>query len=335
MDFDFTDEQLDVKRAARDVLVRHSTMEHVHKAADHGAYTPELFELQAELGWTGLAIDEEHGGSGLGIVELVVLLEENGYAVAGSPLLSSVSAALAIQAAGSDEQRAEWLPRLADGSATGALGLLGHATDDLIADADDADIIVLVDETGARLLRRQDAAVTPVQAIDLTRRYGRVEGEGEPLPGDVTPGLAAARVALSAELVGLCQRALDITVQYVQDREQFGRPIGSFQAVQHMLVEMLLHTEIARSGTYWAAWALDAADAGAHEAALIANAGASDAGRIVTSSAIQAHGGIGFTWEADLHWLFKRAQLDARALGDSRDARRELSKLIARRAGVA
>src|SRR5207342_109522 len=96
----------------------------------------------------------------------------------------------------------EWLPQLAAGTATGALGLLGHATDDLVADAADADVIVLVEDGGARLLRRSDAEVTPVEAIDLTRRYARVEGEGETMPDDVTGGLDAARVALSAELVG-------------------------------------------------------------------------------------------------------------------------------------
>jgi alkylation response protein AidB-like acyl-CoA dehydrogenase len=335
VDFDFTDQQLDIKRAARDALAGRSGIEQVHAAANAGAYDPALLDLQIELGWPGLAISEEFGGLGLGIVDLVVLLEENGYALSGSPLLSTVNAALVIEAAGSDKQRRHWLPRLADGSAAAALGLRGHATDDLVADADDADVIVLVDSGVARLIPRELAEVTPVETIDLTRRYGRVDGDGEALPGDLTPGLDAAFVAVSAELVGVCQRALDLTGAYVKDREQFGRPIGSFQAVQHMLVEMFLHTELARSGAYWAAWLQDAEDPGAHEAALIAHSGAAAAGRAVTADAIQAHGGIGFTWEADVHWFFKRAQLDARLLGGAREVRREISKLVADRARTA
>lgn len=331
MDFDFTDAQLDIKRTARDMLAQRSSLEHVQEAAEAGRYDDALVREQVELGWPGIAIGEEHGGLGLGLVDLVVLLEECGYAVAGSPLLSTVTAALVIDAAGSEQQRATWLPRLADGTASGALGLVGDDGDALVADAADADVVVLVQDDVARLLDAGAADVTPVRAIDLTRRYARVAGPGEPLPGDPAAGLDAARTAIAAELLGVCQRAIDITVAYVKDRKQFGRPVGSFQAVQHMAVEMLVRTEAVRSGVYWAAWAWDAGVAEAPEAALVAKAAASEAGRAVTATAIQAHGGIGFTWEAPLHWLYKRAQLDARALGDPPELRRAVAHLLAER----
>jgi len=136
---------------------------------------------------------------------------------------------------------------------------------------------------------------------------------------------------VSAELIGVSQRALDLTVAYVGERKQFDRVVGSFQAVAHRCAQMLLAIEAARSATYFAAWAADADDERATEAAALAKALASDAARETTGSAIQAHGGIGFTWEADLHWLYKRAQLDAVHLGSARSHRNRLAKLAAER----
>jgi alkylation response protein AidB-like acyl-CoA dehydrogenase len=171
-----------------------------------------------------------------------------------------------------------------------------------------------------------NAAVEVLEAIDPTRGYVRVRGDGEPLPGDPGPAADRAAAAVAAELVGVCQRALDMTVAYVKEREQFGVPVGAFQAVGHRCAEMLLHTESARSAAYFAAWAADAAPDRLAEAAGLARVAAGDAGRSVTGSAIQAHGGIGFTWEADVHWLYKRAQLSAALLGSGTAARIALAR---------
>jgi alkylation response protein AidB-like acyl-CoA dehydrogenase len=142
--------------------------------------------------------------------------------------------------------------------------------------------------------------------------------------------------ALAAEVVGVCQRALGMSVDYVKERRQFGVPVGSFQAVAHRCAQMLLHTESARSTAYFAAWAADADPDGLHEAAALAGAAAATAGREVTSGAIQAHGGIGFTWEADVHWLFKRAELDRALLGGAGRHHAALARAAARRlAGAA
>jgi alkylation response protein AidB-like acyl-CoA dehydrogenase len=332
MRFHLSDDQRDIQRTARDLLAARSGWERVRTNAEAHQYDEELWKELCELGWPGIAVAEEHGGQGLGMVELTVLVEELGAACATVPFLGSVLAAAALQTAGSDEQKSAWLPRLASGEARGALGTAGA----LIPDAVGADVVVVLDG-GAATLARGDA-VEAVDAIDPTRRYGRVAsgGGGDALPGDVLAAADRAAVVVSAELVGLCQRALDMTLAYVKDRKQFGVPVGTFQAVQHKAAEMLLHTEGGRAATSFAAWTADAEPERLPLAAGIAKAWTSDAGRATTAAAIQLHGGIGFTWEADVHWLYKRAQLDAVLLGGGGTHRANVARLAAERgAGVA
>jgi alkylation response protein AidB-like acyl-CoA dehydrogenase len=193
---------------------------------------------------------------------------------------------------------------------------------------------VLVEDEGARVLEPGEAEVTPTASIDSTRSAARVEAPpdaGEALNGDVGAALDRALVAVASELVGVCDRALEMTVAYVKDRRQFGVPVGAYQAVSHRCAQMLLDTERARSLTAFAAWTADADPERLPEAAAMAKAAASDAGREVTADAIQAHGGIGFTWEADVHWLYKRAQVDAALLGGAKHHRARLAALVARR----
>ena len=326
MNFGFSEDQQTIKATARELLADRSPMARVREAAESGAADDALWRELCELGWPGIAVPEEHGGQGLGAVELAVLLEELGYAVAATPFLGSVLAAAAIAHAGDDGQRARWLPGLASGELAGAFG--GPA---LAVGAPGADVLVLVEDGDARVLAAADADVEPLATVDPTRAYGRVAGAGEPLPGDVAGALDRGAAAIAAELVGVCQRALDMTVAYVSERRQFGVPVGAFQAVAHRCAQMLLQTEGARSATYFAAWAADAAPDRLAEAAGLARAAAGTAATEVTGSAIQAHGGIGFTWEADVHWLFKRAQLDAALLGGGSTARIALARLVARR----
>jgi alkylation response protein AidB-like acyl-CoA dehydrogenase len=334
MNFDFTEDQHEIKKTARELLASRSSLAKVREAAESKTYDDGLWRELVELGWPGIAIAEEHGGQGLGAVELAILSEELGYAMAASPFLATVAAAEAIGAAGSDEQKARWLPALASGEATGAIG----AASGLVPDADAAAVIVLVGDDGAaRVLARADADVTPVDSIDPTRRAARVSappGHGQPLGGDSAFGIDRATVAVAAELVGVSQRALEMTLAYVKERRQFDTPVGAYQAVSHKCAQMLKDTEGARSATYYAAWAADAGLGGSEslaEAASLAKAAASDGGRDVTAAAIQAHGGIGFTWEADVHWLYKRAQVDAALLGGSGTHRARLARLLAAR----
>jgi alkylation response protein AidB-like acyl-CoA dehydrogenase len=323
MDFDFTEDQHEIKRTARDLLAKRSGWPRVREQAEAGRYDEALWGELCELGWPGIAIGEEHGGAGLGVVELVVLAEELGYASAAVPLLGTATAALLIDRAGSDAQKERWLSGLATGELRGAVGAR-----DFLPDGDGADVVVVLDG-GSALVGSE--GIRPLETIDPTRRYGRVADLAafEPLPGGVAESVDRAAVATSAELVGLSQRALDMTVAYVKERKQFGTPVGAFQAVSHKCAGMLLATEGARSATYYGAWAADAAPARLAEAAALAKAAASEAACQVTGDAIQAHGGIGFTWEADVHWLFKRAQLSAQHLGGGREHRARLASLAA------
>ncbi|MCW2993193.1 MAG: acyl-CoA dehydrogenase, partial [Conexibacter sp.] len=192
MNFDFTEDQHEIKKTARDLLGSRSSFAKVREAAEGKAYDDGLWKELVELGWPGIAIAEEHGGGGLGAVELAILSEELGYAMAASPFLSTVTAAEAIGAAGTAEQQAAWLPGLASGEITGALGNAGG----LVGDAEAAAVIVLVGEDGvARLLPRAEADVTPVDSIDPTRRAARVSGDGEPLGGgESTAGVDRATI---------------------------------------------------------------------------------------------------------------------------------------------
>ncbi len=337
MDFGFTDDQRDIQRTARDLLSERATAARVREHAEAFKTDESLWRELSELGWPGIAISEEYGGQGLGQIELSILCEELGRSLAPVPFLPSALAATVIEHAGSAEQRERWLPGLASGETIGALATAVDGNAELVIGGADAQVIVLVDPDGSgRVVAAQDAEVSPFNAIDPTRSAASVNAGGEDgeLPGEVSIGLGRALISVSSELVGVCDRALSMTVEYVKDRKQFGVPVGAYQAVSHRCAQMLLDTEKARSMTAFAAWTADADPEQLAQAAAMAKAAASDAGREVTAAAIQMHGGIGFTWEADVHWLFKRAQLDAALLGGASSQRAQLASILADRVGA-
>ena len=334
MDFGFTDDQREIQRTARGLLAERARPERVREHAESQRSDQALWDELCELGWPGIAIAEEHGGQGLGRIELSILCEELGRCLAPVPFLPSVMAATMLEQAGSPEQQARWLPGLAAGEITGALGTAVDGSGEFVIGAPEAQVIVLVDDDGtARVVAADEAEISTLQSIDPTRSAARVSarGAGEELPGDVAHGLDRALIALSSEMVGVCDRALEMTVAYVKDRKQFGVPVGAYQAVSHRCAQMLLETEKARSTAAYAAWTADADPERLAESAAMAKVAASEAAREVTSSAIQAHGGIGFTWEADVHWLFKRAQIDAVMLGGAGSHRARLAGILADR----
>jgi alkylation response protein AidB-like acyl-CoA dehydrogenase len=337
MDFGFTDDQRDIQRTARDLLGERAKPERVREHAEAARMDTDLWRELSELGWPGIAVAEEYGGQGLGTIELSILCEELGRSLAPVPFLPSAMAATVIEHGGSAEQRERWLPGLASGEAIGALGAAVDGTAELVIGAPDAQVIVLVEEDGsARVMNAEDAVITPLAAIDPTRSAARVSAvEGGEEIADGCAGLGRALVAVSSELVGVCDRALGMTLDYVKERKQFGVPVGAYQAVSHRCAQMLLETEKARSTTAFAAWTADSDPERLAEAAAMAKAAASDAGREVTASAIQAHGGIGFTWEADVHWLYKRAQIDAVLLGGAGRHRAQLAAILADRVSAA
>jgi len=329
MNFDFSDDQQAIKRTAKDLLAARFRAERVRELAEAEEYDEGAWSEICELGWPGIFIPEAHGGQGLGTVELIILMEELGSALAPLPFLSNAAAGLVLEHAGSDKQRERWLPGIASGEARGTVGVVRNGEAPLVPDADSADLIVLVESgESANLVEASAAEVEPLETIDATRRFARVRAEGgEPLGGEPRGAVDRIATAVAAELVGVAQRAMEMAVDYARERKQFGRPIGSYQAVSHACAQMLLETEGARSTTYWAAWCADAEPETLPLAASMAKAYASDAGWRVTASSLQVHGGIGFTWEHDLHFFLKRAKADGQLYGTARGHRERVADL--------
>jgi alkylation response protein AidB-like acyl-CoA dehydrogenase len=311
MHFELSDDQIAIRASAREFLTG--------RMEEDGDV---LWREAIELGWPALAISEEHGGLGLGTLEAAVLAIEHGYACVSTPLIGVLAAARLIEVAGSAEQQDAWLPRLATGAADGAAGVSKLVGD--VGDGDGDGCVVLVENGGLILIDHASAYITPVVTIDTHRRYARVEGTGTNLPGNADLAIANVRVVAAAELVGLALRALDESVAYAKDRVQFGRPVGAFQAVSHRCADVLVAAEGARSAVYYAGWACAKRPHDAPRAAALAKAAASDAAREATAAAIQVHGGVGFSWEAPLHRLYKRAQLGAALWGTAPECRLSL-----------
>jgi alkylation response protein AidB-like acyl-CoA dehydrogenase len=364
MYFDLNDEQQAIRETARELLASRFKSERIRElAASPEGTDPSGWAEMAELGWPGLALPEEWGGQGLGAVELAVLFEEMGSALAPSPLFSNTAVGLALAAAGSEAQKESHLRPLAEGSrrgtpalfdagssaTPGAYGMNGRPDGDgivldgekvLVPDAAAADFFLVATGDGRRHLLDSNAegvTIVPEASIDQTRRLSSVRFEGVRVPPEATlPGHGAALepafdlacVALAAESTGVAQRTLEMAVSYAKDRQQFGRPIGSYQAVSHRCAQMLLETENSRSAVYGAAWAADAEPDSLPRAAASAKAYASDAGWRVPDASIQVHGGIGFTWEHDLHFYLKRGRANAALYGDARWHRERVARAI-------
>jgi alkylation response protein AidB-like acyl-CoA dehydrogenase len=298
MNFDLSDDQRTIKSTAREFLAARYPLSEVRRLSleDERGFTDRQWSEMVELGWPEIAE--------LGTVEMIVVAEELGYACAPTPLQSTWAAGL--------------LGAELDGG-RGAVVIEG-----LAADAGTAD--VLVDWDGAVVA---GATVEPVKALDPTRRWFRVTGgrNSSHPPGDVERGRGQATVMNAAESVGVAQRAMEMAVEYARDRKQFDRPIGTYQAVSHACAQMLLEVEGARSAVYWAAWALDHEPETAPLAVACAKAYAGDAGRRVPRAALQVHGGIGFTWEHDLHFFLKRGEANAHAYGDGAAHRERVASL--------
>ena len=279
----------------------------------------------ADQGWLGIEVAEERGGVGLGSVEVAVLCEELGRHAAPAPFVPTVLAIDAFGEAG-DER---WVDRLVSGDAVACVAWDPAAP---VPYAPSADVAVVLAADGVYAMELAERP--PRQpAMDLTRELGWLEFD----PARARRiGGAEARTRLldrgatftAADLLGSASRALDLAVEHAKDRVQFGRPIGSFQAVKHRCADMLVDVEGMRSTVYWAAWCIGAGDAEAHVAASTAKTWCSDASKRVMSSALQVHGGIGFTWEHDLHFFMKRAQLDQLTFGDAAFHRARLTALL-------
>jgi alkylation response protein AidB-like acyl-CoA dehydrogenase len=329
VDFGFNDEQQEIKSTAREFLASRFKPEKVRELAEAGSYDDGLWKEICELGWPGIAIAEDNGGQGLGMVELAMICEEIGYACAPVPFLSNATGGLILEGAGSDEQRERWIGGIASGEGrVGVAATPPGQEPSLVLDAEGSALLLLDDGDGAKLVETGEATIESLDLIDATRRYSHVKADGgEPLPGDVEATIDRALVAVAAELTGVAQRAMEMAVAYAKEREQFGRAIGAYQAVSHQCARMLYDTEEARSLTLYAAWTADAEPESLPLAASMAKARASDAAWSVCAASLQVHGGIGFTWEHDLQFWLKRAKATGELFGPARLHRERVAAL--------
>ncbi|SHN39897.1 acyl-CoA dehydrogenase family protein [Cryptosporangium aurantiacum] len=367
MDFELTDEQALLREASRDLLTDRAPVSVLRTQLDDDAEVdPTLWRLAGDLGWTGLLIGEEHGGSGQGLIEAALVAEETGRAVARGPFLPALLVARAVDRGGAEELRTEVLPALADGSAWATwafaepgrpwspegLGTTVRAegndvlltgTKTAVQDADGARwLLVTALERGepvSYLVDRDSAGLTVrrQRTLDLTRTFAEVRLDDVRVPSsrrlDGAPGalhrlLDDAAVLSAAQTLGTLERLLELTVEYVKVRVQFGRSIGSFQAVKQAVATMAMQVQGARAATYYAAMAADADAEDAARAACVAASYTSAVAGDVAGSALQLHGGIGFTWEHDLHLFLRRAKADAVLQGDAALHRSRLVDLL-------
>lgn len=378
MDIKLSDIQLDIAKEARRFLEKESPMEFVREMfEDERGYTDSLWKKMSEMDWMKIRIPEAYGGAEMDQLDLCILLEEMGRAVMPGPYFSSVQlAAEVILAAGSEDQKKEYLPKIAEGKLIGTLALSepesGADTDYIqmsaqkngdgyvlsgvklaVPDAHAADFIVVAARTepgsdpnqGVSLFivdtHTEGLVVSLLPSMDGTRKLCAVEFKdvkASAVLGTVNQGraplnkvLQRAQVGLAAECIGGAQRAMELATDYAKTRVQFGQPIGAFQAIKHTCAQMFVEVESCRSLLYWAAWAQDHADE--KEAALAASAAKSYCGEAYTkvaSRALQVHGGIGFTWENDIHLYLKRAKGNELTLGDPAFHREKIVQLLTR-----
>ena len=356
MNFDFSDEQKQMRDEARKFLSEKCPPKAVREVLDgKAAYDKDLWKGLAEMGFLGVAIPEKFGGAGAGHLELCVIAEEMGRALAPVPFSSTVYlAAEAILIAGSDAQKQKWLPKIASGEAIGTLALFegkGNPSPKAIklaanggvlngvkkpvADGAIADFAVVAARTGSGGresdislfivdLKAGGVEVKSLTNIDLTRGQAEItfkDAKTEPLGaagegwGVITQVLDRAAVLMAFEQVGGADRALEMGRDYALDRIAFGRQIGSFQAVKHMLADMYVSATLARSNCYYGAWALSTNAGELPEAAAAARISATQAFQHCAKNNIQVHGGMGFTWEFDCHMYYRRANAVALGLG--------------------
>ena len=326
--------------------------------AAHG-FDRDLWAAMADQGWLALEVPEEHGGLGLSLVEVAVLCEQIGRVLAPAPYLSSILVLGALWEATTSGENdptgriEQWREALATGDLVGAVCWLDRR-DQITIDgsgseatltgrcgpvmwAPSADVVVVVTPDGIYACRGSDAGLSPAQsAMDRTRELGYFDFVATPalrLGGEEASQrlLNRAAAGLSAEMLGGADQVLAMTVDYAKDRVQFGKPIGSFQAIKHKLADALVDVEGMRSTAYYAAWCAAVDDPEASLAASMAKSWCSDASRRVMAAGLQVHGGIGFTWEHDMHLFLKRSQLDQVSFGSAPWHRDRIAALLAQR----
>jgi len=358
MNFDFSDDQNLLRKTARDFLTEHAPLSLCRAVLESdAAYSDTLWKGVAELGWLGTAIPEDYGGAGFGRLELAVMAEELGRALAPIPFASSISLATeAILLAGSKAQKQQYLPKLATGE---SIGTFAHSeqpgdrgpvaatfkngtltgTKVPVPDGDVAQCAVVTAKQGKDLvlvlvdLNARGVSRQPVKSIDPSRSLAAIRFDATPgqLLGDASAGAATlqklldrAAILVAFEQVGGATRAFEMTREYCLSRYAFGRPIASFQAIKHRLADLYVEIELARSNAYYGAWALSTDSPELPVAACGARASATEAFDLASQEMIQLHGGVGYTWEFDCHLFYRRAKYLGALLGSAHQWREQL-----------
>jgi alkylation response protein AidB-like acyl-CoA dehydrogenase len=356
MEFGLNESQEFLKDTARKFFVGECPSAEMRRLMETDtAYDASLWSKLTEQGYTGIIFPEAYGGVGLGKVELMLLMEEAGRALLPGPFFSTVVlAGSVLETTGNPAHQEKYLAPICRGEVRATVALVeasaswnprdlqlsatnGKLTGEkfFVTDAAIADFIVVVARNGVFAVdsKAPGLTISPMSGMDLTRKLYKVEFGNTPAEqigptADLPRAFDIATAALAAELVGGMQRILDITVEYAKTRKQFGKPIGMFQAVQHQCADMYLETESSRSAVYYAGWALEENSPDSATAVSIAKMYASDAARTVSNRGIQIHGGMGFTWENDLHLYYRRAKVSETAFGDATFHRERIARLV-------
>jgi len=356
MQFGLTESQAFLKDSARKFFAGECPSTEMRRLMETDtAYDAALWSKLTDQGYTGIIFPEAYSGVGLGKVELMLLMEEAGRALLPGPFFSTVVlAGSVLEAVGTPASKEKYLAPICRGEVRATVAILeagaswnprdiqlGAANGKLtgeklfVSDAAIADFLLVVARNGVFVVdsKARGLKISPMSAMDLTRKLYVVELSNTPAE-EIGPATALPRAfdvataALAAELVGGMQRSLEITVEYAKTRKQFGKPIGMFQAVQHQCADMYLETESSRSAVYYAGWALQENSPDAAAAVSVAKMYASDAGRTVGNRGIQIHGGMGFTWENDLHLYYRRAKASETAFGDATYHRERIASMV-------
>ena len=338
MQFEFTEEQRMIASMLEEFSRAEGTSENIREAiASEQGYLPAVWQaLSVELGLCGLLVPESAGGQGLSMIEMALVFEQLGKTLLPSPLLSTSVLSVSVL---NQVPASPMLARLAQGNLRSTVCRIENGRGDFALDAADAEVLIIEDAETRMLSILEVSAdgefegltVTPVEMIDQTRRLAHVRvddpgvlqasqvAEGEAASAAVNFGINMARIALAAEAVGAAQECLSRTLDYTRERVQFGRAIGSFQAVKHQCADMMVANEAAISAVYFAACAVTEDPAQANLMAALARVQASEALTFNAGRMIQLHGGIGFTWEHDAHLYFKRARSTTTLFGLNAD----------------
>lgn len=356
MDFAFDEEQDMLRESCRQFLSQEAPMLRVREMGEAGRFDPKLWKQIAELGWTALTVPEENDGLGLGLVDLLVLAEEHGRLCQPGLFLSTAGVATILAELASEAQRAEWLPKIATGECRATWAHYepegGWGPDDialqakrdgdgwslsgtkrLVSDAVDADLLLVSarSEDGAGLFLVPSAAsgvsIEPHTGLDLTRTLAQVDFDSVSVSQDQMLPLADADAAIEralqiaivlqcGESLGVAEALLEMAVEYSKGREQFGRPIGSFQVIRHKCADMRIQLDGIRTFARYAALAVQDRFEDAAEAVHAAKSHIGDGTAYIAGEALQIHGGVGFTWEYDVHYLLRRAKSNQVLWGD-------------------